>query len=77
MPAPIIMRDPRFDFTRLVAPEDRDTDVRVLFATNRAPAPAGTPGHFLRQPGDSVRLGLAHVIGLGSACGIHILEKAH
>jgi len=61
MPAPIIMRDLRFDFTRLVAPENRTTDVRVLFATTRAPAPAGTPGHFLRAPGGSVRLGLAHV----------------
>ncbi|HEX6425653.1 MAG TPA: thiolase family protein [Acidimicrobiales bacterium] len=25
---------------------------------------------------DGARLGLAHVIGLGSACGVHILEKA-
>jgi acetyl-CoA acetyltransferase len=25
---------------------------------------------------DGARVGLAHVIGLGSACGIHILEKA-
>ncbi len=24
----------------------------------------------------SAQVGLAHVIGLGSACGIHILEKA-
>jgi acetyl-CoA acetyltransferase len=25
---------------------------------------------------DGARVGLAHVIGLGSACGVHILEKA-
>jgi acetyl-CoA acetyltransferase len=25
---------------------------------------------------DHARVGLAHVIGLGSACGVHILEKA-
>ena len=25
---------------------------------------------------DGARVGLAHVIGLGSACGIHVLEKA-
>jgi acetyl-CoA acetyltransferase len=25
---------------------------------------------------DNARVGLAHVIGLGSACGVHILEKA-
>ena len=38
MPAPIIMKDPRLDFARRVSPEDRDTDVRVLYATTRAPA---------------------------------------
>lgn len=26
---------------------------------------------------DGAKLGLAHVIGIGSACGVHILEKAH
>jgi len=25
---------------------------------------------------DGAKVGLAHVIGLGSACGVHILEKA-
>jgi hypothetical protein len=25
---------------------------------------------------DGARVGLTHVIGLGSACGVHILEKA-
>ena len=25
---------------------------------------------------DNTKVGLAHVIGLGSACGVHILEKA-
>jgi hypothetical protein len=25
---------------------------------------------------DGARVGLAHVIGLGSACGVHVLEKA-
>jgi hypothetical protein len=24
---------------------------------------------------DDARVGLAHVIGLGSACGVHILDK--
>src|SRR5215510_9555107 len=40
-PAPIIMQDPRLDFTRFVAPQNRTTDVDVLYATTRAPAPAG------------------------------------
>jgi len=61
MPAPIIMQDARLDFTRWVAPENRSTDVRVLYATPRAPAPAGAPEHYLRSPGDTVRLGLAQV----------------
>jgi len=61
MPAPIIMKDPRFDFTRFVAPENRTTDVRVLYATSRAPAPPGAPQHYLRRPGDAVVLGLATV----------------
>ena len=61
MPPPIIMKDPRFDFTRRVAPQDRDTDVRVLYATTRAPAPAGARERYLRSAGDAVRLGLAHV----------------
>jgi esterase/lipase superfamily enzyme len=55
------MRDARLDFTRLVGP-DRG-DVRVLYATNRAPAPAaaGARPRYLRRAGDAVRLGLAHV----------------
>ncbi|MEY2553873.1 MAG: acetyl-CoA acyltransferase, partial [Ilumatobacteraceae bacterium] len=37
--------------------------------------------HHLRgEAGDrqiqGAKVGLAHVIGLGSACGVHILEKA-
>jgi esterase/lipase superfamily enzyme len=61
MPPPIIMQDPRLDLARRVAPEQRDTDVRVLFATTRAPAPAGDRQRYLRDRGDAVRLGLAHV----------------
>ena len=61
MPAPVIMKDARFDFMRLVAPENRDTDVRVLYATRRAPAPKGARERYLQSAGDAVRLGLAHV----------------
>jgi hypothetical protein len=60
-PAPIIMQDPRLDFTRFVAPQNRTTDVDVLYATTRAPAPAGAVERYLRRPGDQVRLGLARV----------------
>ena len=60
-PAPIVMRDERLDFARVVAPEDRSTIVGVLFATNREPAPEGAPERFSQRPGDEVRLGVAQV----------------
>ena len=60
-PAPVIMQDPRLDFMRFVAPQNRTTDVDVLFATTRAPAPAGAAERFLSRHGDQVRLGLARV----------------
>ncbi len=62
MPAPIIMKDARLDFTRRVAPEDRQTNtVRVLYATPRVPAPAGAPERYLARADSAVRLGVAHV----------------
>jgi esterase/lipase superfamily enzyme len=60
-PAPILLKDPRLDFTRFVAPEHRDTDVRVLYATTRAPAPEGYPERYTGRAGDAMRLGVAHV----------------
>ena len=61
MPAPIIMKDQRLDFTRLVAPENRTTDVRVLYATTRTPAAEGVPQHYLQSRASVVRLGIARV----------------
>jgi esterase/lipase superfamily enzyme len=61
MPAPIIMKDPRLDFTRLVAPQNRNTDVRVLYATSRTPAQAGDSRNYLQSRTGTVRLGLAQV----------------
>src|SRR5262245_3165020 len=60
-PPPILMQDSRLDFARFVAPGHRDTDVRVLYATTRAPAPAGDPEHYTRRAGDAMRLGIAQV----------------
>lgn len=60
-PAPLVVKDPRLDFSRLVAPEHRDTDVRVFYATTRAPAPADHPERYTRHAGDAVRLGVAGV----------------
>ena len=39
IPSPIVMQDERLDFSRVVLPERRATEVSVLFATTRAPAP--------------------------------------
>src|SRR5215813_39650 len=60
-PAPILMKDPRLDFTRFVAPEHRTTDVQVFYATTRAPAPEGYPERYSRKPGDAARLGVTRV----------------
>jgi len=60
-PSPAVMQDARLDFSRPVPPEERTTEVSVLFATTREPAPPDTPDHFTRRPGDSVRLGVARV----------------
>jgi esterase/lipase superfamily enzyme len=61
MPAPIIMKDSRLDFTKLVAPENRNADVRVLYATSRMPAAMGDPRHYLTSRAATVRLGVAQV----------------
>ena len=60
-PAPVVMKDPRLDFSRFVAPEHRTTDVQVFYATTRGPAPDGYPERYSRKPGDAVRLGVARV----------------
>ena len=64
VPSPIIMQDERLDFSRVVLPEYRSTEVPVLFATTRAPAPPEAPERYARGAGDAVRLGVARV-GLG------------
>ena len=61
MPAPVIVKDPRLDFSRRVAPEDRDTDVRVLYATTRAPAAAGSRERYQEHAGDALRLGVTKI----------------
>jgi len=60
-PAPIVMQDPRLDFTRFVAPENHTTVMEVLFATARAPAPPNATERYLGRPGDLIRLGVARV----------------
>lgn len=60
-PAPIVWQDPRLDLSRMVPPERRNTEVEVLYATTRAPAPEGSPERYGEGAGDAVRLGRAEV----------------
>src|SRR5262247_710009 len=61
IPSPIVMQDERLDFSRTVLPEQRTTEVSVLFATTRAPAPPDAPERYTRRAGDAVRVGRAQV----------------
>ena len=61
MPPPIVVTDPRLDFARRVAPADRDTGVRGLYAPTRAPAPPGARERYQPSAGDRTRLGRAEV----------------
>ena len=61
VPAPIVMQDERLDFSRTVVAERRRTEVSVLFATTRAPAPPEAPERYARGAGDAVRVGIARV----------------
>src|SRR5258705_7845924 len=60
-PAPIVMQDPRLDFTRFVAPENHTTVMEALYATSRAHAPHDATERYLGRPGDQIRLGVARV----------------
>src|SRR5262249_41756678 len=61
IPSPILMQDERLDLSRVVPPEGRTTEVSVLFATTRAPAPPDAPERYTSRPGDAVRAGVAKV----------------
>ena len=61
MPSPIVMQDERLDFARIVQPENRRTEVSVLFATTRVPAPPESAERFTRNATNAVRLGVAQV----------------
>jgi esterase/lipase superfamily enzyme len=61
VPTPIVMQDERLDFSRTVPPERRVTDVGVLFATTRAPAPPEASERYGRRAGEAMRVGIAHV----------------
>jgi esterase/lipase superfamily enzyme len=76
-PAPVIWRDPRLDLAHRVPPDNRDIDVRVFYATTRAPVREGEPGHYSRSPGDGARLGIADVRFGEPAWGFDDLVESH
>jgi esterase/lipase superfamily enzyme len=61
VPTPIVMQDERLDFSRTVLPEQRVTEVSVLFATRRAPASPQAPERYSRHAADAMRVGVARV----------------
>lgn len=61
VPTPLVLQDERLDFSRGVRPENRATEVRVLFATTRAPASPDAPERYTSRPGAAVRVGVAQV----------------
>jgi esterase/lipase superfamily enzyme len=60
-PTPAVMQDERLDFSQTILPERRETEVSVLFATTRAPAPPEAPERYARGAADAVRVGVARV----------------
>jgi esterase/lipase superfamily enzyme len=60
-PTPYVMQDERLDFAQTVPDDRRGTEVHVLFATTRAPAPPEAAERYARGAGDAVRVGVARV----------------
>jgi esterase/lipase superfamily enzyme len=61
IPTPVVFRDTRLDMTVNLPSELRSTEVPVFYATTRAPADPGKPGHYRNAAGDGVMLGVASV----------------
>lgn len=61
MPTPAVFKDERLDWVPRLPAELRSTRLPVFYATTRAPAPAGEPGHYVNDPGNGMRLGAAEV----------------
>lgn len=61
MPTPVLFKDERLDFAPRLPAELRSTRVPVFYATTRAPAGEGEPGHYVNDAGDGMTLGVAEV----------------
>jgi len=66
MPTPVLFQDERLDFRPALPAELRSTRLPVFYATTRAPAAPGEPGHYVNATGDGMTLGVAD-IQLGTA----------
>jgi len=61
MPTPAVFKDERLNFAARLPAELRSTHLPVFYATMRAPARDGEPGHYVNRAGEEMRLGVAHV----------------
>jgi esterase/lipase superfamily enzyme len=61
IPPPAVFKDERLDFASRLPVDLRSTQLPVFYATTRAPARPGKPGHYINHVGDGMRLGVAAV----------------
>jgi esterase/lipase superfamily enzyme len=61
MPTPAVFKDQRLDFAQRLPADLRSTHLPVFYATTRARARDGQPGHYVNGAGDGVQLGVAQV----------------
>jgi esterase/lipase superfamily enzyme len=61
MPTPVLFQDERLDFTPRLPAALRSTRLPVFYATTRAAASPGEPGHYVNAAGDGITLGSATV----------------
>jgi esterase/lipase superfamily enzyme len=61
MPTPVLFQDERLDFAPRLPVALQSTRLPVFYATTRAPAYSGEPGHYVNSAGDGTTLGTATV----------------
>jgi esterase/lipase superfamily enzyme len=61
MPTPVLFQDERLDFAPRLPAALQSTRLPVFYATTRASASSGEPGHYVNSAGDGMTLGVAAV----------------
>jgi len=61
MPTPAVLKDRRLDFVQRYPADLRSTRLPVFYATTRARARDGQPGHYVNGRRDGVELGVAEI----------------